>query len=87
VQKHYNLEDQEEDARKAARDKRDLPRLKPSTESLRLESQDMRDVFRTFLNNSSQLEKDFTHFDPGLTFTGPLLVLTSLLIDIDWVHQ
>lgn len=73
VQKHYNLGDQEEEVRKAARDKRELPRLKPVTEFLRLESQDMREAFKSFLNCNPNIEKEIPQFDPTQSFVAPFI--------------
>jgi hypothetical protein len=73
VQKNYQLGDQEEEVRKAARDKKELPRLRPSTESMRLESQDMKETFKAFLSSNPLLEKEFPDFSPSLAFVAPYL--------------
>jgi hypothetical protein len=73
VQKNYQLGDQEEEVRKAARDKKELPRLRPTAETIRLESQDMRETFKAFLNSNPLLEKEFPNFNPSLAFVAPYL--------------
>jgi hypothetical protein len=71
VQKHYNVGDQEEEVRKAASNKRGLPRLKHTTEYLRLESHDMRETFKAFVNSNPILKKEFSNLDSSLTFIAP----------------
>jgi hypothetical protein len=73
VQKCYNLRDQEEEVQNAVSDKRELPRLKPAREYLRLESQDMRETFKAFMNSNPLLEKDFPDFNPSIPFVAPYL--------------
>jgi hypothetical protein len=73
VQKNYQLGDQEEEVRKAARDKKELPRLRPTAETIRLESQDMRETFKAFVNSNPLLEEEFPSFNPSLAFVAPYL--------------
>jgi hypothetical protein len=73
VQKHYNLSHQEDEVRRAASEKRELPKLRPFTEYMQLESQDMRDTFKAFVNNNPLLRKEFPDLDPARTFAAPYL--------------
>jgi hypothetical protein len=73
VQKHYNLSHQEDEVRRAASEKRELPKLRPFTEYMLLESQDMRDTFKAFVNNNPLLRKEFPDLDPARTFAAPYL--------------
>jgi hypothetical protein len=72
VQKHYNLEDQHDEVRKAARNKQKLPALRSTAETMRLESQDMIDAFRAFLSNNPVLERELPA-SSTFTFTAPYL--------------
>jgi hypothetical protein len=72
VQKHYNVADQQEEVRKAARNKQKLPALRPTMELMQLESQDMIDAFKAFVNANPFLEREFPEFTT-LTLTAPYL--------------
>jgi hypothetical protein len=73
VQKNYQPGDQEAEVRKAVRDKKKLPKLRHTTENIRLESQDMRETFKAFVNSNPLLEKEFSNFNPSLAIDAPYL--------------
>lgn len=73
VGKFYSLHVQEKDIKRAAREKKTLSPPKPSDETIRLESADMKDAMEASLATISSLEKDTDEFDSSAPISASYL--------------
>lgn len=68
VGKYYIPKEQESEVQKAVREKKKIPLPKPSAETIRLESQDMKEAMEAFFTSGPELKKEH----PNYVSTDPL---------------
>lgn len=73
VGKYYEPKEQEADVQKAVRDKKGLPPPKPTSESIRLESQDMKEAMEALFTNNSSLKQKEPNFNSNEPIPAPYL--------------
>ncbi|KAJ4985860.1 AAA family ATPase [Stagonosporopsis vannaccii] len=73
VGKFYSTSEQDNDVHKAAREKKSIPPPKPSEETIRLESADMKDAMEAFLATTPISEQEADDFDPSAPISAPYL--------------
>jgi hypothetical protein len=73
VGRFYSSSEQQSEVQKAARERRTPPRPKPSEETIRVESLEMRDAMEAFLETIPSLEKEAEEYDPAAPIPAPYL--------------
>lgn len=73
VGKYYSPDDQKAEVQKAVREKKQIPQPIPKSETIRLESDEMKDAMDAYIANNPNIQKVLPHFSSSDPISAPYL--------------